>query len=355
MKMKLHKRLLVSLAILALVMLGSPVLNTASAAGSKGGAGATLATLNEGGPILSAPIIIKDEGFEGEFPNSGWQASGHWGKSNCNATSGAYGAWVEAKSGHSCGSQYHNSESGWMIYGPFSLADAVEADLDYKLWLESEYGYDYLFVGAALDGENFYGTSYTGDSSAGNVGTQDQRWNLNQEDEYSAARAPIAGWSKESGPDSTDATWRSMNFNLNNVYTLGNLAGKPQVWIAYHWFSDVAVVKANGAFLDEVKITKRIPITTPGKPKPTSPTGGSTVTTRRATLIWNAAARADTYNVIVKKDSKQGEELQSRNGLTETQFETKKLENGRTYFWRIQGCNAAGCKWSKWASFVEEP
>ncbi len=146
-----------------------------------------------------------------------------------------------------------------------------------------------------------------------------------------------------------------MNFNLNNVYTLGNLAGKPQVWIAYHWFSDVAVVKANGAFLDEVKITKRIPVTVPDKPRAVSPTGGSTVTTRRATLTWNAAARADTYNIIVNKDSKKGEPLQARNGLTETQLETKKLENGRTYFWRIQACNQAGCKWSRWASFKEKP
>ncbi len=200
MKMKLKYRLFSALAILALVMLGGSALNTADAAGTKGSTGKTLAPAMEGGPILSAPISIKDEGFEGAFPNSGWQVSGHWGKSACNATSGIYGAWVEAQTGHSCGSQYHNSESGWMIYGPFSLEDAVEADLDYKLWLEAEYGYDYLFVGAALDGENFYGTSFTGDSSAGNVSSQNQRWNVNQKDEYSAPELPSQGGVKRVFP-----------------------------------------------------------------------------------------------------------------------------------------------------------
>jgi hypothetical protein len=75
-----------------------------------------------------------------------------------------------------------------MIYGPFSLVNATAAELDFKLWINSELSYDGVCRMASIDGSSFSGTCTTGNSSG----------------------------------------WIDKTLDLTNVYSLGDLRGQPQ-------------------------------------------------------------------------------------------------------------------------------
>ena len=137
-------------------------------------------------------VTIKEENFEGSFPNA-WRLEGFdykWGKRDCRAAGGAFSGWAVGGGSRgqslACGSNYPDDANSWMIYGPFSLADATAAEVRFSYWLYSENDYDTLFVGASTDGEWFYGPYASGDSGG----------------------------------------WQSGRFDLTNVDTLGNLAGR---------------------------------------------------------------------------------------------------------------------------------
>lgn len=166
-------------------------------------------------------VTIMSEDFEGPFPRGGWVVDGHWGKSPCRPYRGSYSAWVEGGSTLPCNSYYHNSERSWMIYGPFDLSDATSATLTFHYWLNSEVGYDWLFRGASINGINFYGVSKSGNSG---------------------------GWRND---------WA---LDLTNVPTLGNLVGQPRIWIAFVWDTDGSVSRSEGAYVDDIVLTKITPV-----------------------------------------------------------------------------------------------
>jgi hypothetical protein len=169
-------------------------------------------------------VDIMTEDFEGSFPAGWWVGEGSgsgsgvyiWGKRDCQAYEGSYSGWGVGGgtdgSALSCGSNYPNGVRSWMIFGPFSLENAQEAELDYARWLYSEYPADYLFIGASIDGSNFTGYGYAGDSS---------------------------GWFEDS-------------FDLTDVGSLGDLTGQTQVWVGFMFYSNSSVNYANGAFIDDI-------------------------------------------------------------------------------------------------------
>jgi uncharacterized repeat protein (TIGR01451 family) len=160
-------------------------------------------------------VTIMTEDFEGTFPSAGWSPYGtpnHWGTSACEQHTGMQSAWVEGTSGLACGSNYEtNEEQSWIIYGPFSLSDATAARLSFSYWLSSEEGYDYLFLGSSIDGINFWGYSNSGYSS---------------------------GWVDET-------------FDITTTHV-----GQSNVWIAFLWNSDSDIVSSEGAFVDNLVLTK---------------------------------------------------------------------------------------------------
>jgi len=169
---------------------------------------------------------IMTDGFEGAFPGV-WSlyldpgaTDAYWGKDNYRSHSGSYSAFC-AKSG-TAGvnppNHYPNNMDAWMIYGPFSLADATDAKVDFWLWLKSESDYDFVDCMASTDGTYFYGTAWWGDSGG----------------------------------------WQFSSFDLTNVYTLGNLCGQPQVWIAFIFTSDDTITN-KGAFVDDIVLRKYVP------------------------------------------------------------------------------------------------
>jgi len=172
-------------------------------------------------------VTILSENFEGSFPGSTWEVydndpdSGRyfWGKRDCKNHGGSYSAWNvgAGDSTVSCDSNYRNDMFSWMIFGPFSLADAVAAELTFDWWSDTEYGYDIFFWGASTNGEDFYGTAATGNYSSWTTGQQ---------------------------------------FDLSAVPDLGNLLGRNQVWIAFVFGSDYTITD-KGSFVDDVLLRKQ--------------------------------------------------------------------------------------------------
>jgi len=190
---------------------------------------------------LGAWTNIMTEGFEGDFPGS-WTVfdgiSGYgeyrWAKRNCRPLAGSYSGWAVGGgadgSGLSCGAVYPENTKPWMIYGPFDLSNAADAELLFWYWIYSESNYyDYLFWGASIDGNSFYGTAASGDSGG----------------------------------------WTYVNFDLTNVYALGNLTGQPQVWIGFTFKSDATITYPEGAYLDDLILHKVIGEPTTPTPTPT--------------------------------------------------------------------------------------
>ena len=96
-------------------------------------------------PTVWTTLLTED--FEGDFPGV-WElddanSTGYmWGKRDCNPFAGSYSGWAVGAgslgSMLACGSNYPDGVDTWMVYGPFSLADAQAADLSFQLWLNSE-------------------------------------------------------------------------------------------------------------------------------------------------------------------------------------------------------------------------
>lgn len=179
---------------------------------------------------------LVSEDFEGTFPGSTWEVkdrdgstSGeyYWGKSNCQTNAGSYSGWAVGAgadgSALTCSSNYPDNASAWMIYGPFSLADATAADLAFKIWLNSEYNteeakYDRLCRLVSTDGNNFSGPCAVG---------------------------------------STGGEWFDSTLDLSDVGSNSdNYLGESQVWLAFVFMSDASVTYPEGAFVDDIVLRK---------------------------------------------------------------------------------------------------
>jgi len=169
-----------------------------------------------GAPRVGSGVTIFYDGFEGGMANwSLWSASGTpaWATTTYRAAAGSSSAYCAGSQIPAPG-PYANNMNAQMVAGPFDLSSVTSATFQYKLNYVTERDKDFVDAFVSIDNAMFYGTSYTGDSQ---------------------------GW----GSDSID---------LTNVYTLGNVCGKSQVWIAFFFVSDPAVTY-EGAYVDEVSIT----------------------------------------------------------------------------------------------------
>ncbi len=160
------------------------------------------------------------DGFEGDFPGD-WLLAGdpHWGPTACKAATGTRSAWPAAAGEGAvapCTNNYPNNLESWLAYGPFSLEDATAAELTFRAWMQSEKDHDWFYWLASIDGEHFYGMMSSGGTN---------------------------GWVTET-------------VDLSHVYTIGDLRGQPEVWIAFLFESDAAN-NAPGVFVDDVVLRKQ--------------------------------------------------------------------------------------------------
>jgi hypothetical protein len=161
---------------------------------------------------------IKYEGFENTFPND-WFLSGNstWCNTPYNAYSGKWSGWnaCGGVTGVASDGLYPNNMGAKMIYGPFSLVGATNPLLKFQHLTRTELYHDNFSYMASIDGVNFYGMSISGN------------------------------WTP----------WQYATFDLKNVYTLGDLRGQSNVWIAFMFTSDGSV-QDHGVFLDDVYIER---------------------------------------------------------------------------------------------------
>ncbi|NBC15871.1 MAG: T9SS type A sorting domain-containing protein [Bacteroidetes bacterium] len=85
----------------------------------------------------------------------------------------------------------------------------------------------------------------------------------------------------------------------------------------------------------------------------TSPPDGAGATSGIVTLQWQAADRADTYDVQVATDATFGTLEVDESGLASTELEVGPLDYSTTHHWRVRGRNAAGAgPWSSARNFT---
>ena len=81
---------------------------------------------------------MRSEGFEGGIP-ADFVLSGAptWGATTYRKYEGAQSAYCVGSSVSAPG-PYPNNANAWMTYGPFSLADAQDARLGMRAWINTE-------------------------------------------------------------------------------------------------------------------------------------------------------------------------------------------------------------------------
>ncbi|MCJ7457389.1 MAG: hypothetical protein MUP17_00135 [candidate division Zixibacteria bacterium] len=148
------------------------------------------------------------EDFEGVFPNSGWDVFDHngylygeyyWDDDYFRPYEGSWSAWCASGGLNGCDPpycSYPDSCESWMVYRPFSLKNAIDAELLFYWWLWSEPGNDEFCWMASRNDTTYYGECRSGKYGGFYYG----------------------------------------NFDLTNVYEIGNLCGRDSVWIAFIFF-----------------------------------------------------------------------------------------------------------------------
>jgi subtilisin family serine protease len=174
-------------------------------------------------PAGTVPIL--NESFEGTFPGA-WivfdnddTANGEvfWSDTDYRSQVGSWSAGSASGGANASppGSDYSNNMQSWMVWGPFSLSDAVGGSLEFKYWLDSEKDFDHFYWMASINGTSFSGYRVSGNSSG----------------------------------------WQSGSLDFTNVGSLGNITGQPSVYIAFLFYSN-GTNTAEGAYVDEVHVTK---------------------------------------------------------------------------------------------------
>jgi PKD repeat protein len=173
-------------------------------------------------------VSLTTEGFEEDFPGT-WTVSDRnlatngtgpiWDDRSCRAGVGGWSGWAVGGRNFdaplTCGSNYPDQVDTWMIRGPFDLSAAGAAELRFKLWLNTESGFDFIDWGASSDGSTFSWVSESGNSNG----------------------------------------WVDRSLSLSNVNGT-NFVGKSQVWIAFRFHSDSSINAPEGAFVDDILLRK---------------------------------------------------------------------------------------------------
>jgi len=122
--------------------------------------------------IMPAATLPLDDGFE-SWPGP-WTTSGDptWGRTTYHKSSGSYSVYC-AGSSISAPGPYVNNMEAWLIAGSYDLSGETAASLSFDYWIDTEAGYDKLFVGASSNGVDYSGSYIQGDSGGWASGSLD--------------------------------------------------------------------------------------------------------------------------------------------------------------------------------------
>lgn len=168
-----------------------------------------------------ATVVLLSEGFEGAFPGS-WTikaggAQSWWWTSTARPKAGQKSAYCAAGGNPPApaGGPYYASMNTWVIWGPFSTADATAGRFTVPFWLKTQLEHDYFGFLVSIDNNSFSGNWWSGDTQG----------------------------------------WQTETINLAAVPNLGSVLGRAQVWIALVFQSDAAV-QLEGVYVDDVVLEK---------------------------------------------------------------------------------------------------
>ena len=202
---------------------------------------------------------ITTQDFEHNSWPGGWQVSDangavngeyHWIAATCRVFAGTYSGMAMGGgadgSKANCADNYPNNARSWMIYGPFSLEDAIAAEMEAAVWVHTELTHDMLCMLASLDRQHFYGPCVSGSSRT----------------------------------TETYIEWVKELFDLNRVFRLGSLLGKRQVYVAFAFLTNESVTLPHmGAYVDNIVLRKAVRAPGVGSAagdEPAAPDAGST-------------------------------------------------------------------------------
>ena len=174
-------------------------------------------------PKGSVKGSVFSDGFEGSFPgrwglrNDDGSRDPNWGRSSYRRSAGSYSMYC-AQSGVRNGASTHlypaSVNSTWVTYGPFSTAGVTQGRASFKIYVKTESGYDGVKAGWSLNGVDYEGLTWSGDSG---------------------------GWI------SADVPLTSPSFA--RTYT-----GRSQVYFSFWFYSD-ATINYEGVYVDEFSLT----------------------------------------------------------------------------------------------------
>jgi len=184
-------------------------------------------------PMAGTPgwTTILSEDAEGNFPaDNGWivndsdPGSGYdyWDDVSCRFHGGARSVFSAGSGSMTDCFSYDNDMYSWMVYGPFSLADAAEARAEFYLWSLTELDSDWVYWLASVDGAMFY------------------------------------PWGGLSGY--TD--WTLIEADFKTHPSLGDITGLGNVWFGLLFVSN-SVNTRIGVYVDDILIEKHVPSTDP--------------------------------------------------------------------------------------------
>ncbi len=209
---------------------------------------------------------LLSESFEEAFPGTTWDRSGDptWGKTAYRAYGCTHSAYCSSDGTAALDppGPYPSNMDAWMVYGPFDLGRASDAEVALFYHSVTEMEYDQFWIAASADGDDWYGAGFSGD------------------------------WVSECGG------WCGYTLPLTDLGDLGNLCGQPEVYIALVFRSD-GNIEYEGTYVDDVSLRAMVageetptpPVTATAVLTPTrTPTPTSTVgATRTPTLTATAA------------------------------------------------------------------
>lgn len=168
---------------------------------------------------------VLNDGFETvPWPFAGWKVYDvdgttngvyMWDDDDFRPYRGAWSAWPANSALDPAFSNYAPNMRTWMIYGPFSLADASTAMLSFQYWSQTELNYDWMGWFASPDGNQFFGNWVSGDSNG----------------------------------------WRPGLIDFSAVPGYGSMLGDNSVWIGFYFYSDQST-QLKGPFIDDIFIQK---------------------------------------------------------------------------------------------------
>ena len=178
-------------------------------------------------------VTVMTEDFDGLFPSTGWTVFDNDGATNGEYYWGATGCFDFGESGnrtaiphgdgasamYTCWQPYPTNMNSWMVYGPFDLSTATDADLSFDLYLDTEPGRDFFKWLVSTNGTDFFGYRTSG---------------------------------------STNDQWASVTLDLVDDPDLGDYTGEPQVWIALVFQSDGNDATHAGPWVDNVVLRKQV-------------------------------------------------------------------------------------------------